>query len=272
MVLLDRFIEEQLIRGRAYFSRQEVEAKLDVRRSTLSAAMTRLVRRGALAIPRHGFYLILRPEDQVSGAPDPAQWIDPLMRHQNLDYRISMLRAAAIHGSSHQAAMVFQVVAPRQLRDVELGRHRLEFLYQAPKAFAAANRPENLERLKTPAGFAKVAGVEVTLLDCIRYFHEAAGISGVAQIAKDIGGKAKPGALAKAAAGYENSSVRRLGYLLQRTGHVRQAAALAPLAARARTPVPLNPSIRPLIASAAEVHETDATWKIILNESIEVDS
>ena len=82
--------------------------------------------------------------------------------------------------------------------------------------------------MKSDAGFAKVAGVELTLLDCARYFHKAGGINGVAQIVKDIGAKANPRKLAKAAAAYENSCVRRLGYLLDRAGHVRQANALEP--------------------------------------------
>lgn len=30
------------------------------------------------------------------------------MKYQKLDYRVGFLRAAAFHGSSHQAAMVFQ--------------------------------------------------------------------------------------------------------------------------------------------------------------------
>ena len=76
------------------------------------------------------------------------------------------------------------------------------------------------------AGFAKVAGVELTLLDCARYLHRAAGINGVAQIAKELGGKANPRGLAKLADVYENSSVRRLGYLLELSGHMRQAKAL----------------------------------------------
>ena len=232
MASLDLFIEDRLIHGRAYFSREEAQAALDLKPAALSAAMTRLIKRRRLANPRHGFYLILRPEDHVAGAPDPAQWIDPLMTYQGIDYRVSMLRAASFHGSSHQAVMVFQVVAPRQLRDIEIGRHRLQFLYQAPKAFAKSNQPDNLDRLKSPAGFAKVAGVELTLLDCARYFHKAAGINGVAQVARDIGAKADPRVLAKAAAAYENSAVRRLGYLLERVGHARQAAALALLQRR----------------------------------------
>jgi hypothetical protein len=41
-------------------------------------------------------------------------------------------------------------------------------------------------------GFAKVVGAELTLLDCVRYFHRASGLSGVAQIVKDIGAKPNP--------------------------------------------------------------------------------
>jgi hypothetical protein len=56
--------------------------------------------------------------------------------------------AAAFHGSSHQAAMVFQVVVPKQLRDFEVGRHRLQFLYQAPQAFARVNQPDLMGQIK----------------------------------------------------------------------------------------------------------------------------
>ena len=167
--------------------------------------------------------------------------------------------------------MVFQVVAPKQLRDFEIGRHRFQFLYQTPKTFAQVNLPDQLDLMKSDAGFAKVAGVELTLLDCARYFHKAAGINGVAQIAKDIGAKAAPRALAKVAAAYENSAVRRLGYLLDRAGHARQANALEPFVREAKTAVPLDPSAKPLIESLAELHEKDTRWKLVINETVEID-
>ncbi len=66
--------------------------------------------------------------------------------------------------------------------------------------------------MKSEAGFANVAGVELTLLDCARYFHKSAGINGLAQIVKDLGTKADAGKLARAAEVYENAAVRRLGY------------------------------------------------------------
>ncbi|MEZ6069482.1 MAG: type IV toxin-antitoxin system AbiEi family antitoxin [Pirellulales bacterium] len=78
------------------------------------------------------------------------------------------------HGASHQAAMRFQVVAPRQLKDIEIGRQRIDFAYQQPEAFAATNRPEWLVRIKTDAGYAKAAGIELTLLDCTLSCAQAA--------------------------------------------------------------------------------------------------
>ena len=163
------------------------------------AAATRLSKKSRLVSPRQGFYLILRPEDRVLGAPDPARWIDPLMKHLGLEDRISLLRAAAFHGSAHQAAMVFQVVAPRQLPPLEIGRQRVEFLFHAPQTFARSNHAEWLRRLKTEAGFAEIAGVELTLLDLCRHVHRAGGINGATQAAHDLGRKANGRILAEAA-------------------------------------------------------------------------
>lgn len=271
MPSLDQYLDKQLAHGRSYFSREEALAALNVSQTAFAAAVTRLIKKRRLANPRHGFYLILRPEDQIAGAPDPVRWIDPLMKSHRLDYRISLLRAATFHGSSHQAAMVFQVVVPKQLRDFEIGRHRLQFVYQTPKAFGQVNQPDRLDQLKSEAGFAKVAGVELTLLDCARYFHKAAGINGVAQIVKDIGAKAEPRTLAKLAAVYENSSVRRLGYLLERAGHARQANTLEPFVKNAKTAVQLDPSVKPLVESLADLHEKDPRWKLVINEPVEID-
>jgi predicted transcriptional regulator of viral defense system len=268
--LLERYLDDLLARGRAYFSREDARRALDASPHSLTAALSRLIAKQRLANPRHGFYLILRPEDRSAGAPDPARWIDPLMRHQGIDYRISLLRAAAFHGASHQAAMVFQVIVPRQLRDFEIGRHRLQFVTQAPHAFAKANRPEWLARMQTEAGYAKAAGVELTLLDCARYPHRAAGIDGVAQIAKDLGAKADPRALAKLAQAYENACVRRLGYLLELARHARQAKALEPFALAAKSAKPLDPSLRGL--AAARAPRRSERWKLLLHAPVELDA
>lgn len=269
MASLDTYLDDLLARGRAYFSGDAALAALDLKPAALAAAITRSIKKRRLANPRHGFYLILRPEDQIAGAPDPVKWIDPLMKYQGIDYRISLLRAAAFHGSSHQATMVFQIVVPKQLRDFDLGRHRLQFLYHAAASFIQVNKPKLVSKMKSDAGFANVAGVELTLLDCVRYFHKAAGINGVAQIVKDIGAKANPRTLAKAAGAYETSAVRRLGYLLELAGHGRQARALEPFVRQAKTMLSLDPSVKPVVAALAQVHERNAKWKLMINETVE---
>lgn len=235
------------------------------------ATAARLRRKGLLASPRRGFYLVLRPEDRALGAPDPTRWIDPLMKYLEADYRVSLLRAAAFHGAAHQAAMVFQVVTPRQLPVIEIGRQRLEFLFQSPAAFRKTNRSEWLAQIKTDTGFAKVAGVELTLLDICRYFHRAAGINGAAQAVHDLGKNATPSVLAKAATAYENTSVRRLGYLLEHFGHHRQADALRRFAEKAKSFKALDPSAKPIVPELAATEEKNTAWKLALNVPVEID-
>jgi hypothetical protein len=98
MATLDQYLDDRLAQGRAYFSREDAMTALGSSPAALAMALTRQVTKGRLASPRQGFYLILRPEDRVIGVPDPARWIDPLMKYLGFDYRITLLRAAAFHG------------------------------------------------------------------------------------------------------------------------------------------------------------------------------
>jgi predicted transcriptional regulator of viral defense system len=271
MSTVQKFVDSQLGQGRGFFTKRAALAELGVSPIALKSAIARLSRKGSLVSPRRGFYLILRPEDRQLGAPDPARWIDPFMKFLGVDYRISLLRAAAFHGAAHQAAMVFQVIAPRQLPGIAIGRHRMEFLFQSPRAFAAANRLEWLEELQTETGFAQIAGVELTLFDICRYFHRAGGISGAAQAVHDLGGQADVRILVRAARAYENSAVRRLGYLLEQFGHLRQAHALRSFAEKAKSFKALDPSAKPIVPELAETDERNIQWKLIINAPVEVD-
>lgn len=271
MESFQRFLDSELAQGKSFFTKTTALTKLAHSPEAFDKAVMRFYRKGLVVSPRRGFYLILRPEDRVLGAPDPAKWIDPLMNYVGVDYRISLLRAAAFHGSSHQAAMVFQVIAPRQLPKIEIGRQRVEFVFQEPVAFGEVNRPEWLRQLKTDAGYARMAGIELTLLDTCRYFHRAGGIDGAAQVVHDIGKGANPRVLAKAAKAYENSSVRRLGYLLDRFGHHRQAISLRRFAERAKSYKALDPSLKPILAELGGTEAKDLDWKLIVNWSTEVE-
>jgi predicted transcriptional regulator of viral defense system len=252
---LDAFLEQHLARGRIYFTREELLRTLSASSSTLTASLSRLARKGRIANPRPGFYLILTPDDR--GAPDPARWIHPLMQQQKIDYRISLLSAARFHGATQEPA-AFQLIVPRPLREVVLGRHKLEFIHQPENAFVRTNRGEWLAELGSGASIAKAAGVELTLLDCARWFHKAGGISAVAQIARELGAKALGRRLAALARAYESSAVRRLGYLLELAQHEEQAKALDPFAEKAKLKL-LDPT------SKLEPGEMSGRWKIAVN-------
>jgi predicted transcriptional regulator of viral defense system len=258
---LDSFLSRQLARGRTWFTREDALRTLTP--ESLTAALSQLIRKGRIANPRHGFYLILRPED--AGAPDPAQWIHPLMKHQKIDYRISLLSAAQFHGATAQPTAL-QLIVPSQLRDFAIGRHKLEFINQTENAFTRTNRPEWLAEMKTKSSIAKAAGVELTLLDCARWFHKAGGISQVAQVARDLGGKSLARRLAPLARDCESSAVRRLGYLLELAGHEQQAKALDRFAQEAKTVKLLDPT------SSEAPGEMSGRWKIAVNTPVRRDS
>ena len=270
--LLDNYVDDQLSRGRGHLVKAEAMKALGQSSTAFAAAAARLVRKRRLVHPKRGFYLIVRPEDRAAGAPDPARWIDSLMRHLGVEYRISLLRAAAFHGASHQAAQVFQVIVPKQIRFILVGRQRIQFVYQSPQVSRTNQAP--IGQLKTDAGFAKVVGIELVLLDAVRYFHQAAGLNGAAQIVHDLGARADSRRLARAAAAYENSTARRLGYLLEHFGHARQASALRQFAKVAKSLKPLDPSVKRLAAlgrGAGKPLEEPA-WKLSLNVPLEIDA
>ncbi len=147
----------------------------------------------------------------------------------------------------------------------------MDFIFQSPRTFERINEGPWLDELLSETGYAKVAGIETTLLDCARYFHKAGGINGFAQIVKDLGKKANPDRLAEIATHYENSSVRRLGYMLDLAKHVLQAEALRPFVKKAKTTVMLDPSIKPLLPSLMEHFKKAPDWLLLINEPVEVE-
>ena len=92
---LDSYLDELFARGRGDFSRNDAVAAPSLKLPALAAAVTRSIKKRRLANPRHGFYLVLRPDDQIAGAPDPVKWSDPLMKHRGIGYRISLLLQCA---------------------------------------------------------------------------------------------------------------------------------------------------------------------------------
>lgn len=271
MFRLDDMLDEFLAAGKSSFSKNEVLERTGMSSVSFNAAAARLMNKGRIEKPRSGFFVIVRPEDREVG-PDPVLWVDAMMSFLNLDYRISLLSAAAFHGASHQAGMVFQVVVPRQLPGIRLGRRRVDFIYQKKMAFELVNEGNWLERMKGDAGFVKVAGVELTLLDCVKYVHRAGGLNNVAQIVKDLGAQASPTKLREIAKGYGPAVSCRLGYLLEWLGYARQAAGLSDAARGMKSYKPLSTGMMNDMEIFPSEVARDVRWKLLLNDMPEVEA
>src|SRR5436305_15254455 len=115
--------------GQAVFTRDQATSALGVTTRGFLKAAERQQRRQTLLNPRHGFYVVVPPQYLSWGAPPPSWYIDDLMRHEGHRYYVGLLKAAELHGATHQAVMEFQVVTDKRIPKIHAGRSIISFLY-----------------------------------------------------------------------------------------------------------------------------------------------
>src|ERR1700730_6401330 len=155
------FITRLLSAGRVVFSRDEARQALGISQGALLDAADRQQHRQHLISPRRGFYVIVPPQYLAWGAPPPPWYIDDLMRHEGRPYYVGLLKAAELHGATHQAVMEFQIITDKRLPKIHVGRSAITFYYR--KNMAAASK--GIEDRKTDTGRMNISSVELTLLD-----------------------------------------------------------------------------------------------------------
>src|SRR5271156_6624902 len=198
---LSSYLTGLLSSGRTVFSRDEAVRDLRSSPGAFLDAAERLQRRGHLVNVRHGFYVVVPPQYLSWGAPPPSWYIDELMRHEGRPYYVGLLKAAELHGASHQAVMEFQIVTDKRLPEIRAGRSAIAFYYR--KDMEAVS--EGIEEQKTDTGRMKVSSGELTLLDLVRYPHAAGGLDNIATIVSDLADRIDAGKLATLSAAYERS-------------------------------------------------------------------
>ena len=211
---LSDYTNRLLSAGRAVFTAEEAEQTLGVRHRAFLDAAERLQRQGMLLHPRRGFYVIVPPQFAAWGAPPPAWYIDALMAQEDATYYVGLLKAAELHGATHQAVMEFQVVCGKRLPEIRAGRNRIVFYFRRNITALA----EGVEDHKTDAGTMEVSSAELTALDLLRYPQASGGIDSVVTVLQDLGGNIEPERLALLSMAFERPVVQRLGYLLEHIG------------------------------------------------------
>lgn len=248
--------------GRHFVSTPEVAEILGIDVSSVPASLERSREAGKMISVTKGGWVPVPPEYRVAGAPPPSHFVHQLMAHLGHSYYVGFLSAAAIHGASHQAPMVFQVVTPARLRERRIGRGRLRFIHRS----AAAERPRRQHLV--PTGRIWVSTPEVTVFDLVEAPRYGAGLSNVATIIGDllVDGVLDPEELAAVGATYPSAVVQRTGYLVDlMAGEVDVEVDTAPLhhvvtGCRYR---PLSP------AGGTGIH--DPRWRVVANTRIQHD-
>jgi predicted transcriptional regulator of viral defense system len=266
---LSSYLTRQLSAGRVVFSREEAQRALGVSQGALLDAAERQQRRQHLISPRRGFYVIVPPQYHAWGAPPPTWYIDDLMRHEGHPYYVGLLKAAELHGGTHQAVMEFQVVTDKRLPKLRAGRSAIGFYYR--KDMEAVD--DGVEDHKTDTGRMKVSSVELTVLDLLRYPHAAGGLDNIATIISDLGERIDPAKLAVLSTAYERSVSQRLGHLLERFGHGARAEALRDaLPQGSALPwIELEPSQAADPIFSPEPTRRDERWHVIIRRPPERD-
>ncbi len=119
-------------RGKYTFSREEVlTAFPNCKPETISAKLSREVRKGKIMIPVNGFYVIIPDEYLLRGfAPQPF-YLDDMMLHLKRRYYVALLNAGSYHGAGHQAPMTFCVMLePPAMHDKKTVKYSTRFFYR----------------------------------------------------------------------------------------------------------------------------------------------
>jgi hypothetical protein len=103
-----------------------------------------------------------------------------------------VLKAAELHGATHQAVMEFRIVTDKRLPNIHVARSAITFHYR--KNMAAASK--GIEDRKTDTGRMNISSVELTLLDLVGYPHAAGGLDNIATIISDLADGIDAGKLA----------------------------------------------------------------------------
>ena len=266
---LSSYINDQLSAGRVVFTRDEAQKALGITAGAFLDAAERQQRKHHLISPRQGFYVIVPPQYLAWGGPPPTWYIDDLMRQEGHPYYVGLLKAAELHGATHQAVMEFQVITNRQLPQLRIGRSNIAFYYRKDLGPIAAGITDR----KTDTGRIKLSSPDLTALDLLRYPRAGGGLDNIATVVSDLAEHLDAGKLATLSTAYERSVSQRLGYLLDLFGHNKRAEALHRMLTK-NSVVPwieLEPSLAKERDLAPEPQDRNERWHIIVRRLPEKD-
>lgn len=258
--MLASIVDEFSARGRVSFTLKDVGELKKSSPAAIKAATGRLQKKGRIAMPYRGFYVIVPPEYRVIGCLPPEQFIDDLMRHLGEPYYVGLLSAAEYHGAAHHRPQIFQVMVSKARRKVRCGKVLVEFIYRKNAAAVPT------EERNTPAGTMVLSTPEGTALDLVGYEKRSGGLDNVATVLSELAEKIDARRLLEMAPFSPVAWMQRLGYLFDILGEEERAKILAKyISEKAPARVPLVP------AQATRGSKSNRRWRLFINAAVEAE-
>lgn len=255
------YIDRLTQSGRYFFASDAAAKALGGSRDAVKLALNRLRRKGEIASPVRGFYVIVPPEYRALGCLPADQFIPALMQQSGTQYYVGLLSAAQYHGAAHHRPQEFQVMLGKPRRAIECGKVRVAFHVRK----RIADVP--VQQINTPRGTVAVSTPAATAFDLVGYEAKIGGLDAVATILAELAEKLDANSLAALVPTVPLPWTQRLGYLLERIGEAPRARALKDhVKQRAREAVPLLPSAH------VEDHPRDRDWRLIVNAQVEAET
>lgn len=247
--------------GRYLFSSVEAATALGASADAVKLALNRLRRKGEIASPGRGVYVIVPPEYRSLGCLPADQFIPALMAHAKAPYYAGLLTAAQYHGAAHHRPQEFQVMVEKARRPIECGLVRIGFHVRKRLSEVPT------QNINTPRGFLAVSTPAATAFDLVGYETQVGGLGAIATVLIDLAERLEPQELAALAPSVPLPWVQRLGYLLELIDEAPRAQHLKDfVSARARDVVSLQPSV------SRDGATRSREWKLFINADIETDT
>jgi predicted transcriptional regulator of viral defense system len=261
------YIKSIRANGHRFFTAEKAIAELGISRNAFHCGMYKLKRKGDIVSPAKNLYVIIPPEYQSIGCLPADELVPLLMKHWNLNYYVCLLSAALYHGASHQKPQVFQIMTEKQLKSLECGKIRIDFIYKK----SISDFP--IQKITVKTGYLNIASPELTAMDLLLYLHKAGGLNHVASVLSELIDNIVPEKmLVLLQSSKEKAWMQRLGYILERIDpmETEKRDRLVDLLYGFLKAQPLN-----CIPLASELPVGDGRkndkWKIIENTTIESD-
>jgi hypothetical protein len=204
-----RLLDEKQGSGQLVVSLDRLAAEARISRLAAERQLQRLGSRVALLPGQPRSYLIVPPEHRQRGAPPLTAWLHDYCRIRDISYYVGLLSAAALHGSSAQAAQISQVMTMRPQRRIGLGRLSIDFHVKR------ALKETPLTALPGLAAPLAVSSPEATALDLIEFNHAVGGMRRAVEVIAGMTPKMTAAGWRRALHEAVPVSVRqRLGYVL----------------------------------------------------------